>query len=67
MDFDLKITYQSHYFDENMKWSNGHYEHFAPAGLFKNRNKSVVFNKSVEIHFFKSLGLISETIFDMLT
>ena len=29
VDFDLQITYQSHYFDENMKWSHGHYEHFA--------------------------------------
>ena len=33
MESDLKNTGQSHYFDENMKWSHGHYGHFAPAGL----------------------------------
>ena len=33
MDFDLQITYQSHYFYENLKWSHGHYGHFAPSGF----------------------------------
>ena len=67
MDFDLQNTGQSHYFDENVKWSYGHYGHFAPAGFPQAHNQSSVFNKSVEVHFSKSLGLISETIFDNLT
>jgi hypothetical protein len=33
MDVDLQITYQSHNLNENLKWSHGHYGHFAPAGL----------------------------------
>ena len=33
MDFDQQITYQSHYFYENLKWSHGHYGHFAPSGF----------------------------------
>ena len=33
MDSDLQIAYQSHYFYENLKWSHGHYGHFAPAGF----------------------------------
>ena len=56
MDFGVQIIYQSHYFGANMKWSHGHYEHFAPAGLFQNHNTSVVFNKSVEIHFVQKSG-----------
>ena len=67
MDFDLQITYQSHYFDENLKWSHGHYEHFALDGFFQTHNKSSVFNKSVGVHFSKSLGLVSGTVFDDLT
>ena len=49
MDFDLQNTGQSHYFDENVKWSYGHYGHFA-AGCRQNHNKTCVFDKSVEIH-----------------
>ena len=56
MDFDLQITYQSHSFDENMKWSHGHYGHFAPAGLTGNPDRSSVFDKSVESEFFKKSG-----------
>ena len=67
MDFDLQYACQSHNFYENLKWTHGHYGHFAPAGFPQNPDKSSVFNKSVEIHFSKSLGLISETIFDNLT
>ena len=33
MDFDLQNTSQSHFFYENLKWSHGHYGHFAPAGF----------------------------------
>ena len=51
MDFDLQNTRQSHYFDENVKWSYGHYGHFAPAGFPQNHNKTCVFLKHVEIHF----------------
>ena len=67
MDSDLQNTGQSHYFDENLQWSHAHYGHFAPAGLTGNPDKSTVFDESVESGFFKSLGLISETIFDNLT
>ena len=66
IDFDLQNTGQSHYFDENLKWSHGHYGHFAPAGLTGNPDKSSVFDKSVEVHFSKSLGLVSGNIFDNL-
>ena len=52
MDFDLQITYQSHYFYENLKWSHGHSGHFAPVGFPQPQHKSWVFDKSVEIHFF---------------
>ena len=62
MDFDLQNTGQSHYSYENLKWSHGHYGHFALAGLTGNPC-----DESVESAFFKSLGLISETIFDNLT
>ena len=61
IDFDLQITYQSHSFDENPKWSHGHYGHFAPAGLTGNKDRSEVFDKSVEVHCSKSLALISGT------
>ena len=67
MDFDLQNTDQSHYFYENLKWFHGHYGHFALAGLTGNPNKSSVFDESVESVFVKSLGLISETISDILT
>ena len=67
MDFDLQNTGQSHSFDENLKWSHGHCGHFAPGGLTGNPDKNSVFDKSDESDFFKSLGLISETIFDNLT
>ena len=67
MDFDLQNTRQSHPFDENLKWSHGHYGHFALAGLTGNPDKSYVFDGSVESDFFKSLGLISETMFNNLT
>ena len=49
MVFDLQNTGQSHSFDENLKWSHGHYGHFAPAGLIGNPDKKLVFDKSVEI------------------
>ena len=56
MDFDLQITYQSHNFDENLKWSHGHYGHFARAGLTGNPDRSSVFDKSVESDFFQKYG-----------
>ena len=40
MDFDLQITCQSDIFYENLKWSHGHYGHFAQAGLRGNPDKS---------------------------
>ena len=49
MDFDLQDACQSHIFHENLKWSYGHYEHFALDGFFQNHNKSSVFNKSVGV------------------
>ena len=64
MDSDLQNTGQSHYFDENLKWSHGHYGHFAPAGLTGNPDKSSVFDESV---FSKSLGLSLGSIFNDLT
>ena len=67
MDFDQQLTYQIYYFDENLKWSHGHYGHFAPAGLTGNPHKSSIFGESVESDFFKSMGLISEIILDSLT
>ena len=67
MDFDLRNTAQSHSFDENLKWSHGHYGHFAPAGLTGNPDKSSVFDKSVESDFFKSMEPISGNIFDNFT
>ena len=67
MDFGLQITYQSHSFDENLKWSNGHYGHFAPAGLIGNPDRSSVFDKCVETHFSKSLGLSLGSILNNLT
>ena len=67
MDFDLQITYQCHYFYENLKWSHRHYGHFAPAGFTGNPDRSSVFDKSVATHFFKSLGLNLASIFDNLT
>ena len=67
MDFDLQNTGQSHYFDENLKWSHGHYGHFALDDLTENLEKSLVFDKSVESDLFKSLGLIFGTIFNGLT
>ena len=66
MSFDLQITYQSHIFYENLKWSHGHYGHFALDDLIGNPDRRSVFDKSVEVHFSKSLGLISGTIFDGL-
>ena len=66
MDFDLQITYQSHSIDENLKWSHGHYGHFAPSGLRGTRDRSSVFDKIVESNFFKSLGLSLGSIFDKL-
>ena len=33
IDFDLQNTGQSHYFDENLEWSHGHYGHFAQSGF----------------------------------
>ena len=56
MYFDLQFTYQSHYFDENVKWSHGHYGHFAPAGLTGNPDRSSVFDKSVERDSFQKSG-----------
>ena len=67
MDSDLQNTGQSHYFDENLKLSHGHYEHFAPAGLTGNPDRSSVFDKSVESDFSESLGLSLGSIFDDLT
>ena len=67
MDSDLQNTGQSHYFDENLKWSHGHYGHFALDDLTGNPDKSSVFDKSVETHFSKSLGLSLGSIFDELT
>ena len=32
-EFDLGNTCQSRYLYENMKWSHGHYGHFAPSGF----------------------------------
>ena len=54
MSFDLQITYQSHIFYENLKWSQVHYGHLAPAGLTGNPDKSSVFDKSVESDFFRT-------------
>ena len=58
MDFDLQVTYQSHYFYENLKWSHNHYGHFAPAGLTGNPDRSSVFDKSVERDLFKVWGSV---------
>ena len=33
MHFDLQNTGQSHCFDENLEWSHGQYEYFAPDGF----------------------------------
>ena len=66
-DSDLQNTGQSYYFDGNLKWSHGHYGHFALDGLTGNPNKSSVFNKSVETHFCKSLGRSLGSRFDDLT
>jgi hypothetical protein len=66
MDFDLQNTYQSDIFYENLKWSHGHYGHFAPAGLTGNPDKSSVFDKSVESDFFRKSGTQFETISDNL-
>ena len=57
MDSDLQNTRQSHSFDENLKWSHGHYAHFSPDDFIQNHNKSWVLDKSVGLQFFKSLGL----------
>ena len=62
MDFDMHNTCQSDIFYENLKWSHAHYDHFAPDGFPQNHDTSVIFDGSVEIHFIKSLGLISVTI-----
>ena len=51
MDFDLQNTYQKHIVYENMKWSHGQYEHFAPVGFHWNPDRSLFFDKSVGIHF----------------
>ena len=51
MDFDMQNAYQSHDFHENLKWSHGQYAHFAPSGFFQTRDKSEVFDRSVEIQF----------------
>ena len=67
MVFDLQNTGQSHSFDENLKWSHGHYGHFAPAGLTGNPDKSSVFDESVESEFSRGLGLSFGTMFDNLT
>ena len=67
MDFDLQNTGQSHYFDENLKWSHCHYGHFAPAGLTGNPDRSSVFDKSVGSGLFQSLGLSLGSIFNDLT
>ena len=56
MDSDLQNTGQSHSFDENLKWSHGHYGHFAPDDLTGNPDKSSVFDKSVEKQFFQKSG-----------
>ena len=66
MDFDLQNTYQNHFSDENMKWSHDQYEHFAPGGFFQTHDKSWVSDGSVEVYFFKSLGLKFEAISDDL-
>ena len=60
-------TGQSHYFYENLKWSHGHSGRFAPAGLTGNPDRSSIFDKSVETHFSKSLGLCLGSVFDDLT
>ena len=67
MDFDLQNACQSHMFHEHLKWSRGHYGHFAPAGLTGNPDRSLVFDKSVETHFSKSLGLSLGSVLDYLT
>ena len=56
MDFGLQITYQSYYFDEHLKWSHGHYGHFAPTGFIGNTDRSSVFDKGVESDFFQQSG-----------
>ena len=56
LDCDLQITYQSHYFYENLKWSRGQYAHFAPSGFPSNPDRSSVLNKRVESIFFKKYG-----------
>ena len=55
-DFDLQITYQSHYFYENLKWSHGHSGHFALDDFPWNPDRSSVFIKIVESEFFKKSG-----------
>ena len=57
MDSDLQSTGQSYFLDENLQWSHGHYGHFAPGGLTGNPARSSVFDKSVETHFSKSMGV----------
>ena len=59
MDFDLQNTGQSDIFHENLKWSHGHYGHFAPAGLIGNPFKSSVFSKSVGVHFSTKVQLLT--------
>ena len=56
MDSDLQNTGQSHSFNENLKWSHGHYEHFAPDGFHRKPDRSSVFDTSVELRFFQDSG-----------
>ena len=51
MHLDMQVTCQSHTVDENLKWSQIHYVHFAPDGFHWNPHRSSVFDKSVGIHF----------------
>ena len=55
MDSEVQNTGQSHSFDENLKWSHGHYGHVAPAGFPQNHYQSRVFDKSVDFHSSKTL------------
>ena len=53
MDFDLRNTSQSHIFYENLKWSYGHYEHFALDGFFQTHNEVQFLTKVLESIFQK--------------
>ena len=52
MEFDLQITCQSHLFYENMKWSHGHYGHFAPSGFPQTHTRRWVFDKLLIVNFW---------------